>query len=98
MKEVVKFNLSVCPLCGGQMYLLESKYDAYELDQNSGKFITKKAKTDQLSEFVCIECGYHTNVDHSIYGIIPSRSSILEIHNSELEKGKDLNSQIGYIE
>ena len=42
MKEVINFNLSVCPMCKGKMYLLESRYDAYELDQTSGKYITRK--------------------------------------------------------
>lgn len=98
MKDVISFNLSVCPMCKGKMYLLESRYDAYELDQTSGKYITKKAKTDHLSEFVCIDCGYHVLAKHSIYGVLPTKSRILEDHKDELEKGKNLSSEIGYVE
>ena len=28
-KNVVEFNLSKCPMCGGEMFVLESRYDAY---------------------------------------------------------------------
>lgn len=98
MKQVAKFDLSNCPKCGGKMYLLESKYDAYALDSNSGRFVTSKVKTDCLSEFVCYDCGYHVEAEHTIYGVLPKNSHKLLEHNRELEKGKGLAKEIGYID
>ena len=98
MKKVVSFSYSKCPLCGGDMYLLESSYNAYSLEPNNGNFVNKKVKEDNLTEFVCINCGYHVLANHSIYGILPKKSYKLYLHQKELDKGKGMAKDIGYIE
>lgn len=96
MKKVIEFGYSKCPLCRGQMYLLESKYDAYALSED-GSHATRKVKTDALTEFVCIDCGYHVPAVHSIFGILPAESRILKEHEKEVNQ-QHLAKEIGYVE
>ena len=98
LKNVVEFNLSKCPMCGGEMFVLESKYDAYRLDPNTGKYVIGKFKQDNLTELVCSECGYSTEAVHSVYGILPTESKQYRDYQEELNQGKGLSKEIGYIE
>lgn len=94
--HVIEFGYKHCPRCGGEMYLLESKYDAYEL-ADSSNIVTQKVKTDNLTELVCSECGFHVKAEHSIFGILPSNSSILKKHERDISQ-QNLAKEIGYIE
>ena len=98
MKQVVNITYSKCPFCGGKMYLLESSYNAYSVDNATGRYAVNKVKEDNITEFVCSDCGYHVEAEHSIYGILPKKSHILEEHRKELEKGKELAKEIGYVD
>lgn len=97
-KNVVEFNLSKCPMCGGEIFVLESKYDAYRLDSNSGKFVTSKFKQDNLTELVCSECGYNVEAVHCVYGILPKQSKQYQEYQEQLNEGKHLAKEIGYVE
>lgn len=94
--KVVEFGYRHCPHCGGEMYLLESKYVAYTL-AGSGNYVSNKVKEDSLTEFVCSECGYHVQAEHSIFGILPTESKILKEHEKEVSK-QHLAKEIGYVE
>jgi C4-type Zn-finger protein len=97
-KNVVEFNLSKCPMCGGEMFVLESRYDAYRLDPTYGKFVTGKFKEDNLTELVCSECGYNVEAAHCVYGILPVQSKVYQRYQEQLKSGKDLVKEIGYVE
>ena len=97
-KTVVEFNLSKCPKCGGEMFVLESRYDAYRLDPNSGKYVIGKFKQDNLTELVCSNCGYNVEAVHCVYGILPIESKKFRDYQEELKQGKDLVKEIGYVE
>lgn len=94
--HVIEFGFKHCPKCGGEMYLLESKYDAYEL-ADSSTIVTRKVKTDALTELVCSECGFHVQAEHSIFGILPKGNSKLEQHERDISQ-QNLAKEIGYIE
>ena len=98
LKEVVEFNLSKCPKCGGEMFVLESKYDAYRLDPNTGKYVVGKYRQDKLTELVCSLCGYNVEAVHSVYGILPKESKLYQTYQQELNQGKGLSKEIGYVE
>jgi predicted RNA-binding Zn-ribbon protein involved in translation (DUF1610 family) len=98
LKTVVEFNLSKCPRCGGEMFVLESKYDAYRLDSKTGRYVVGKYRQDNLTELVCSSCGYSIEAVHSVYGILPKDSKLYQSYQEELNQGKDLSKEIGYVE
>ena len=69
-KEVMTLNkFGLCPLCGKQMYMLESHYCIYGLIPN-GKYPNRLIERENDITYAC-ECGYRAKMVMTADGVYP---------------------------
>lgn len=69
-KEVMTLNkFGLCPICGKQMYMLESHYCIYGLIPN-GKYPNRLIERENDITYAC-ECGYRSKMVMTADGIYP---------------------------
>ena len=92
LKEVVHFNLRICPICGGEVTLVESNYNVYRFNKE-GTFTNRKIYTTHKTHLMCTNCDFIIRGEHSILGVIPKTKEDIQIDEST--KYRHL---IGYVE
>ena len=92
LKEVVHFNLRICPICGGEVTLLESDFNTYGFNKE-GTFTNRKIDTTHMTHLMCTKCDFMMRGEHSILGVIPKTKEDIPIDEST--KYRHL---IGYVE
>ena len=93
LKEVVHFNLRICPICGGEVTLVESNYNVYGFNKE-GTFTNRKIYTTHMTHLMCTKCDFMIRAEHSILGVIP-KTKEKDIQIDESTKYRHL---IGYVE
>jgi hypothetical protein len=94
LKKVVHFNLSICPMCGSEMYLLESRFNTYGLSKE-GTYTNRKIDSANLTHLMCSKCDFMTRADHYILGVIPR---IVKPEKNPIDEGTKYRHLIGYVE
>lgn len=95
-KEIVLINeFGICPHCGRQLYLLESNYTLYGVTTFGQPNRIIKNDTDYTA---ACECGFKIPMVKLYDRIVPRDYYLIKKYKDELEKGKDDNKLIGYID
>ena len=92
LKEVVHFNLSICPICGGEVTLVESNFNIYGFNKE-GTLTNRMIDTAHMTHLMCSKCDFMIKAEHSILGVIPKTKEDIPINEST--KYRHL---IGYVE
>ena len=93
LKEVVHFNLSICPICGGEVTLVESNFNIYGFNKE-GTFTNRKIDTAHMTHLMCSKCDFMIKAEHSILGVIPKTKE----KSTQIDESTKYRHLIGYVE